>query len=197
MITEAHNYTLIDTWIYGMGNECNTGMKGQYTLATHTGMYPGRHAHTCKTTHARSHCWGKRHVFLSGCKVNVKCLVGNDDVRVQSCKLDGGAPYGSLRPCHYLVTPLTFIRGVGGWERQTIVQLKLSGVNSAIITLKCQPAIKYNSSSGRKQISFDQAVITLSCRTIRRDQIFTFSVWGKAIRVHFTWQGCTFAILQG
>lgn len=82
-------------------------------------------------------------------------------------------------------------------ESQTIVQLKLSGVNSAIITLKCQPAIKYNSSSGRKQISFDHAVITLSCRTIRRDQIFTFSVWGKAIRVHFTWQGCTFAILQG
>lgn len=87
--------------------------------------------------------------------------------------------------------------GEGGGERQTIVQLKLSGVNSAIITLKCQPAIKYNSSSGRKQISFDHAVITLSCRTIRRDQIFTFSVWGKAIRVHFTWQGCTFAILQG
>lgn len=44
-------------------------------------------------------------------------MVGNDDVKVQSCKLDGGAPYGSLRPCHYLVTPLTFIQrgGVGGW----------------------------------------------------------------------------------
>lgn len=80
---------------------------------------------------------------------------------------------------------------------KTMLQLKLSGVNSAIITLKCQTAIKYNSSSGRKQISFDHAVITLSCRTIRRDQIFTFSVWGKAIRVHSTWQGCTFAILQG
>lgn len=179
------------------------GMRGQYTLATHTGMYPDRHAHTCKTTHACSHRWGKRHVFLSGCKVNVKCMVGNDDVKVQSCELDGGAPYGSLRPCHYLVTPLTFIqreRERGGRrerERQTIVQLKLSGVNSAIITLKCQPAIKYNSSSGRKQISFDHAVITLSCRTIRRDQIFTFSVWGKAIRVHFTWQGCTFAIFRG
>ena len=80
---------------------------------------------------------------------------------------------------------------------KTMLQLKLSRVNSAIITLKCQPAIKYNSSSGRKQISFDHAVITLSCRTIRWDQIFTFSVWGKAIRVHSTWQGCTFAILLG
>lgn len=117
MITEAHNYTLIDTWIYGMGNECNTGMKGQYTLATHIGLYFDRHAHTCKTTHAHSHRRGKRHVFLSGCKVNVKCMVGNDDVKVQSCELDGGAPYGSLRPCHYLVTPLIFIRGGGGRER--------------------------------------------------------------------------------
>lgn len=124
------------------------------------------------------------------------------------CELDKGAPYGSLRPCHYLVTPLTStqreekvgkdVKRKREWgSPKTTLQLKLSGVNSAIITLKCQPAIKYNSSSGRKQISFDHAVITLSCRTIRRDQIFTFSVWGKAIRVHSTWQGCTFAILQG
>lgn len=228
MITEAHNYTLIDTWIHEMGNECNPGMKGQYTLPprtrshkehvlwpTRTHLQENANPHTC--THADAPTgvralWWRRHIFLSGCKVNVKCMVGNDDMRVWKCELDGGAPYGSLRPCHYLVTPLTSIQQEGERERErewrreregerespkTVLQLKLSGVNSAIITLKCQPAIKYNSSSGRKQISFDHAVITLSCRTIRRDQIFTFSVWGKAIRVHSTWQGCTFAILQG
>lgn len=130
-------------------------------------------------------------------------MVGNDDVKVWSCELDGGAPYGSLRPCHYLVTPLTFIPREREREKElgspkTTAQVKLSGVNSAIITWKCQPAIKYNSSSGRKQISFDHVIITLSCRTIRRDQIFTFSVWGKAIRdtLHLTrMHTCHFALV--
>lgn len=46
-------------------------------------------------------------------------------------------------------------------QLQTAIQLELSKVNSAVITLKCQRTIKYNSSSGRKQISFDHSVITL------------------------------------
>lgn len=66
-------------------------------------MPPHIHIHT----HTLSWWW---HIFLSGCKVNVKCTVGNDDVKVWSCELDGEAPYGSLRPCHYLVTPLTSIQ---------------------------------------------------------------------------------------
>lgn len=51
MITEAHNYTLINTWIYGMGDECNTGMEGQYTLATHTQACTLTDMHTLARPH--------------------------------------------------------------------------------------------------------------------------------------------------
>ena len=30
------------------------------------------------------------HIFLLGCKVNVKCMAGNDDVKVVCSELDGG-----------------------------------------------------------------------------------------------------------
>lgn len=79
MITEAHNYTLIDTWIYGMGNECNPGIKGQYTLHSPSHIYT---LHTLRGKHTTPHTssW-QWHIFLSGCKVNVKCMAGNDDVK--------------------------------------------------------------------------------------------------------------------
>lgn len=38
-------------------------------------------------THTSSLHW---HIFLLGCKVNVKCIAGNDDVKVGGCELDGG-----------------------------------------------------------------------------------------------------------
>lgn len=84
MITGAHNYTLIDTRIYGIDYECNTGMKGQYTLPlqpAQTSVYSDLHAHGRKhmPTHILSLHW---RIFLSGYKVNVKCMVGNDDVKV-------------------------------------------------------------------------------------------------------------------
>ena len=73
-----------------------------------------------------------------------------------------GAPYGALCPCHYLVTATVCQPKVERTlQLQTAIQLELSKVNSAVITLKCQRTIKYNSSSGRKQISFDHSVITL------------------------------------
>lgn len=88
---------------------------------SHTHTYTPTHTHTHACTLTYMHAHGRKHMpthssswwwhmFLSGCKVDVKCMVGNDDMRVWSCVRDEGAPYGSLRPCHYLVTPLTPIQ---------------------------------------------------------------------------------------
>lgn len=112
-------------------------------------------------------------------------MAGVDEAGASAFGLLTGAPYGVPGPCHWLVTILTTSQGTRVRERQReresshqrqCYKPEWSRVNSTIITFKCQPTIKYNSSSGREQISFDHGVITLSRRTISRDQICPSSV---------------------
>lgn len=146
MITDAHNGTLTDTWIYAEQRDMD-----------------------------------ENHAPLAPCS-----MAGVDEARASAFGLLTGAPYGVSGPCHWLVTILTTSQGTRMRERQreresqattdSATNPEWSRVNSTIITFKCQPTIKYNSSSGREQISFDHGVITLSRRTISRDQICPSSV---------------------
>lgn len=80
MITEAHNYTLINTLIYGMDNEYNTGIKRQST-----------HKHTM---HLKKQNKCSYIICLPRCKANVKCMAGNDDVKLGRFEPDGGTHMG-------------------------------------------------------------------------------------------------------